>query len=77
MNKPQKQIILASLIVVALMLLFPPWRNQSQYLMGLSFVWYPRDWQDSIDLAVLAVEILFVAVVCVALYLFLTWKRDL
>lgn len=77
MNKPQRHVVLAGLSIVALMLLFPPWRNQSQYLMGLSFVFYPRDWQDTIDLAVLAVEVLFVAVVCAAVYLFLLWKEDL
>ena len=77
MNKPQRYVILAGLVVVALMLLFPPWRNQSQYLKGLSFVLYPPDPWGFIDLAVLSVEVLFVAVACAALYLYLLWKGDL
>lgn len=76
MNKPQKQIVLAGLIIIALMLLFPPWRNQSQYFKGLSFIFYPRDWQDSIDLALLAIEVLFVVIVLAAAYLYLLWKED-
>lgn len=74
MNKPQRDVILTGLIVVAVMALFPPWIDSRGNTDGYHIIIYAPDWDSTINLARLGVQILLVVAACAAVLLYL--RRD-
>lgn len=70
MTKPQKDIILIGLIVVAVMALFPPWIDSRGSIDGYHIIIYAPAWDSTVNLARLTAQVLLVAAVCAALYLY-------
>lgn len=71
MNKPRKGVILIGLIVVALMTLLPPWRHALGHnTFGYWPVFYAPSPSAVVDFARLAAQVLLVAAVCAALWLY-------
>lgn len=72
MNKPQRDTVLTGLIVVAVMSLFPPWRDMERGTSaGYYLIFFAPGVGDVVDISRLVVQLLLVAAVCAAVCLLL------